>query len=101
MDMTAQNKAYLTRIQLFLEDGEWDRASEYCEKVLDTDPTNGQAYLYALLAELKAKTPEELASRPPFAQNKNYQKALRFGDEQLVSMLTELSDQATERLDTA
>ena len=35
----------LKRVSLFLEDGEWESAEEYCQKVLDIDPENAEAYL--------------------------------------------------------
>ena len=43
----------LKRAFMFLEDGDWNSANEYCEKVLDQDPDNGEAYLGKLMAELK------------------------------------------------
>ena len=41
------------RIFAFLEDGEWRRAEEYCERVLDYDIENAYAYLGKLMIELK------------------------------------------------
>jgi flagellin-specific chaperone FliS len=35
----------LQRIRLFLEDGEFDRTDEYCERVLDIEPTNAMLIL--------------------------------------------------------
>ena len=34
----------LIRVSIFLQDKEWDLANEYCERVLDMDPENGNAY---------------------------------------------------------
>ena len=39
----------LKRTALFLEDGNWQEADQYCERVLDLDPENAQAYLYKLM----------------------------------------------------
>ena len=36
----------LKRAFMFLEDGDWKSAEEYCEKVLDIDPENAEAYLF-------------------------------------------------------
>ena len=78
----------LKRVFLFLEDGEWGRADEYCEKVLDMDPENAQAYLGKLMAELHVKNQKCLQDlAKPFDSNNNYQKILRFGDEQLKTTL--------------
>ena len=45
---------------MFLEDGNFKEADEYCEKVLDQDPENAQAYLGKLMAEVKVRKQEAL-----------------------------------------
>lgn len=88
----------LKRAFIFLEDGEWQSANEYCEKVLDQEPENSQAYLGKLMAELHVKRQEDLAGcELPFNNNTNYQKALRFGDDQLAGMLSGYIDVINER----
>lgn len=78
----------LKRAFMFLEDGDWNSANEYCEKVLDIDPECPEAYLGKLLAELHVKDRESLKDQPtPFDQSNNYQKAVRFADEKLKSEL--------------
>ena len=78
----------LKRAFMFLEDGDWQSANEYCEKVLDMDPENAQAYLGKLMAELQVRRQEELADfAQPFDGYGNYQKALRFADEQFAATL--------------
>lgn len=73
------------RAFIFLEDGDWSNADEYCEKVLDIDPECAQAYLGKLMAELKAHQIDELQDcEIPFDDEDNYRKILRFGDEALV-----------------
>lgn len=79
----------LKRVFMFLEDSNWQEADEYCEKVLDQDPENAQAYLGKLMAELKVRKPEQLADcKTPFNRSINYQKVIRFGDEKLTKTLT-------------
>ncbi len=74
----------LKRVFIFIEDGNWEEADKYCEKVLDQDPENVQAYLGKLLTELKVKKREQLAEcAEPFDDRDNYNKILRFGDESL------------------
>ena len=88
----------MERAFMFLEDGEWDSADEYCEKVLDIDPKCGEAYLGKLMAELHAKTREGLKDYDaPFDQRNNYQKAMRFGDEALQTELQGYIDHIIER----
>ena len=74
----------LERVSIFLEDGKWNDANIYCEKVLDIDPKNAQAYLGKLMAELKVKSRKQLADcARPFDNFDNYGKVIRFGDEKL------------------
>ena len=88
----------LKRAFIFLEDGSWQEADEYCEKVLDQDPENGEAYLGKLMAELNVRKRESLADvQQPFDNSSNYQKAVRFGDEKLRSELTGYIDHINER----
>ena len=53
---TANTAPLLKRAFMFLEDGNWSSAKEYCEKVLDLEPENAQAYLGKLMAEQRVKT---------------------------------------------
>lgn len=76
------------RAFIFLEDGEWQSADEYCEKALDIDPENAQAYLGKLMAEFQVHKQQQLKEEPdPFDDSKNYEKVMRYGDETLKSKL--------------
>lgn len=78
----------LKRAFLFLEDGNWQSADEYCEKVLDIDPENARAYLGKLMTELKVRRQEQLKDEEkPFDKNNHYQRIIRFADEELKSTL--------------
>lgn len=80
----------LRRAFMSLEDEEWDKADGFCEQVLNVDPENAEAYLGKLLAQLKKKNKGDLfKSTRDLKNNKNYQKALRFGDESLKAELRE------------
>lgn len=88
----------LKRAYMFLEDGDWESANEYCEKVLDIDPENAKAYLGKLMAEKNVRNQEDLKNLElPFDNSNNYQKAVRFGDENLKSTLTGYVDYIVER----
>jgi alpha-tubulin suppressor-like RCC1 family protein len=72
----------LERIILFLEDREWDKADEFCERILNQDPKNAQVYLFKLMRDLRVKKTEDLGNlEETFENNKNYQKFIRFADE--------------------
>lgn len=84
----ANTAPLLKRVFLFLEDGDWDSANEYCEKVLDIDPECAQAYLGKLMVELRVRKQEQLKDQAePFDRSNNYQKALRFADSKLKNEL--------------
>lgn len=84
----ANTAPLLKRAFMFLEDGDWNSANEYCEKVLDIDPENASAYLGKLLSELRVRKQESLKDcADPFDTNNNYQKAVRFADEKLKTVL--------------
>ena len=77
-------KPLIERVFLFLEDEKWQDANIYCEKVLDKDPRNAEAYLGKLMAELHVKNRKQLANeKEPFDNSDNYAKVLRFGDEKI------------------
>ncbi len=79
----------LRRTFMFLEDGEWERADDFCEQVLNQDPENAEAYLAKLMIDLNVRTREELKNcAEPFDRNHNYQRVLRFADETLKATLT-------------
>ena len=88
--------AYLRRVEIFLGDSDWSSANEYCEKVLDMDPENAEAYLGKLMAELHVKSKDKLSEGSPFENNKNYRNALRFADSKLS---VELKKYAAENTD--
>lgn len=95
-------KPLLKRAFMFLEDGEWNEADEYAEKVLDMDPECAEAYLCKLMAELKVKRRAELADcREPFDGNGNYEKACRFGNESIISELKGYIENIKIRNETA
>ena len=73
---------------MFLEDGNWQDADAYCEKVLDIDPENVQAYLGKLMANVNSRTKESLKNcKTPFTSNSNYLKIVRFGGDNLKQEL--------------
>ncbi len=88
----------LKRAFLFLEDGDWHSANEYCEKVLDMEPENAMAYLGKLMAAYQVSKQEGLANcKISFEEDKNYQKILRFGDQRLKQLVEGYVQQINER----
>ena len=90
----------LRRAFLFLEDCEWEKADEYCEQVLNMEPENAQAYIGKLMAELRVQYQEELADcEKPFDDSNNYQKAIRFGDDETVEKLKDYNNTVKQQLE--
>lgn len=88
----------LERVFLFLEDGDWESADSYCEKVLDIEPKNARAYLGKLMAELRVSKEEDLSEyADSFDDRNNYQKVLRFADEELRKRVESYATIVNER----
>ena len=85
----------LKRAFLFLEDGDWQNANIYCEKVLDIDPECTEAYLGKLLAELHVNREENLPDiKKDFSNTDNYSKAYRFGDNEFKKKIENYNKQS-------
>lgn len=88
----------LKRVFIFLEDKDWNSANEYCEKVLDIDPENAQAYFGKLMAELHVSNRMALKDvANPFDDRNNYQKVMRYGDTALTNEIQGALDYIFER----
>ena len=91
-DIDQKAEALLRRGYLFLEDTEWDKATEYFNKVLDLEPECAQAYIGLLCTELKCSKQEFLVQQAvPIHDNSNYKKALRFGNADVQEFLQSIS----------
>ena len=90
----------LKRVELFLEDEEWSSAEEYCQKVLDIAPENGEAYLGLTMAKGKIRNKEDYSSAyidgRISSDDKNLRRAKQFGDEKLSAWLNEIDKQRKE-----
>ncbi len=96
---TASNTdALLKRVFMFLEDGNYSGADEYCERILDQEPENARAWLGKLMASLHITKQQDLANqRDSFENDPNYRKAARFADEALSAELTGYLDAIRSR----
>lgn len=78
----------LEKAFLQLEEGNWKKADIILSQVLDIQPKNPHAYFGKLMIDLKIKTEQELIySQKSFEDNINYQRAIRFGDHNLIHKL--------------
>ena len=81
------------RAYLLLEDKKFPEAKVFCNKALEFEPENPEAYLGSLMAENKARNIEDLGkSKKKIEKNLNYAKVMRFGDEETKNKLTEANE---------
>ena len=80
----------LKRVFIFLEDGDFESANTYCERVLDINPENAEAYLGKLMVVKEVRKKEQLAGCEwSIEEDGYYQKAIRYGDEAFVAEMKE------------
>lgn len=81
-------EAFLERGFLALEDKEFAQAESFFENVLNLNPHNSQAYFGKLMVEMKITKREQILTSPKYlSEYKNFEKAVRFADQQLKPML--------------
>lgn len=98
---TAANKENLIkRAYMFLEDGEFETADTYFDKILDIDIEESRAYIGKLLAECKLKSEDEIPDLPQtITDDKNYIKALRFATPELKAHYEALNGAIVDRIE--
>ncbi len=78
----------IRRARLFMEDKNFPRAVELCERALDQEPENAEAYFTRLMAELCVSTPEELCGlSADYTMNDSFRKAERFAAGELAGVV--------------
>ena len=90
--------ALLKRAEILIGDGDFKKADELLENVLNNDPTNSQAYLFKLLIDFKLNNIEQLKMlNRNIENNKNFKKAYNFGDNQQKTELNQIVDSIKNR----
>lgn len=84
----------LERVEIFLSDRDWEKADEYCEKILDIDPKNAQAYLRKMLVEFKTINLEALTEvrEKIVLESANYNKVVKFADDGLKQRVEAIAE---------
>ena len=79
--MTPGINSLMERTYLFMEDGDFDSAGEYINRVLDIDPKYAPAYAAKVCVDFRIRKESGLADAPfLYEDNSDWQKALRFAD---------------------
>ena len=86
----------LKRVFMFLEDKNWERADEYCEKVLDLDSENGEAYLGKLcvVKQLQSINELEKIEKSSYENVSEYVKAKKFANDELLKKLEDIEQKS-------
>ena len=78
---SSANNPLLERAYIFLENSEWKKADEYCDRVLDAEPRNAMAYVGKICADLKVNHEADLSNhKHPLDDMPNYKMALKYAD---------------------
>ncbi len=97
-DSSTEN-AYLERGFLALEDRNFQQANGFFESVLNLNPHNSQAYFGKLMVEMKISKQEQiLTSSKPLKEYSNFEKAVRFADQQLKTVLLQYEENVNNSL---
>ncbi len=98
---TVANKENLIkRAYMFLEDGEFETADSYFDKILDIDIEESRAYIGKLLAECRIRSEEDIKKLPQtVTDDKNFKKALRFATPEQKAHYEELNNALIRRIE--
>jgi TolA-binding protein len=89
----AKIESLIKRGYMALEDGDWIKADNFFEQVLNQNAECAEGYLGKLLAELQVKNQNELRTcSDVFDESDNYQKTIRFADKKLKTTLCEITE---------
>ena len=100
---TQNTSALIERAYIFLDDKDYEKVNEYCERILDTEPKNSEAYFIKFLAEVKCENYAALlemtqSDKCKIELGSNYQKAKKFADDNFLSKLNEFENKRNEKL---
>ena len=89
----------MKRARLFLEDSDWQQATQYFNRVLDIDAEFAPAYAGLLFAELQIQQEDLLGDHEkPISEYKNFQKAVRFASAEYKATLKGYDEKIRERI---
>lgn len=83
----SEKKLLFERIYSFLEKKEWEKAEECCDRILNSDPHNAQAYMGLLFSSLKVSNINKLPKGEILSSNKYYKRVMQFADDDFKSFI--------------
>lgn len=95
-------KPLLERAFLCLEDGQFEKADDLLEQVLNMNPRQAKAYVGKLMVELKVCLETDIMqSVRPLTEFNEFNKAVRFADSDYVNVLQDFDKINLERIEQA
>ena len=89
----------MERTALFLEDGDFDSAAQYIDRVLDLDPKYAPAYVGKMCVSFRLRKEEDLARTTfLFEDNPDWKKALRFATPQQRAVYADYATKVRKRV---
>ncbi len=97
---SANTTALLKRGQMSLEDGDFQKAKEFFDRVLDMDAECGEAYLGIFLADRGIKSLKEIEKQKSlkYLTDSDYQRVLRFAKGEVKELLDETERNIREQI---
>jgi len=93
-------EALIQRMKMLLEDSKWDEADKYCDRILDIEPENSNAYIGKLMVACRAKQFDDLKdSEIPLNGTSEYSRALQYIPDSQKNKLMEYAAIAQNRYD--
>lgn len=88
INSNATAESLIVRVQMFIEEENWQMANTYCEQILDIDPTNGEVFYLKMLIENKFKGEKDIIqNRYSMHTSKFYNNMERFANDSLREKL--------------
>ncbi|MBE6801694.1 MAG: TIR domain-containing protein [Ruminococcaceae bacterium] len=92
--------AFVERGFIAIEDREFGKADSFFENALNLNPHSSQAYFGKLMVEMKINKKEQiLTSSQPLKNYKSFEKAVRFADQQLKTVLLQYEEKVQNTID--
>jgi len=80
---SAKTEPLIKRAQMFLEDRDWEKVNEYCERILDINPECAEAYIMSMMSFYKISKVGGLNDvLADLSEDDNYRKAFRYSTEE-------------------
>ena len=87
----SDDKTTIKRICILMEQKDWDKAREYCERLLDSDPENPELYLLLCLIEHKVSNESMLLKcKCDLSEDKYFSTAIKFASAERKQQLIEI-----------